>query len=84
MSTLGRPRSMRSHTQTQYVTHTPVNDAMRECIQIALASKNPAAAVYEYVHDLIQERRLAEAEANEVGSRAIGVLNASSLPPYDL
>ena len=74
MSTVNRRHQHRS--QPHYVESTPLNDAVHDCIQIALAAKSPVAAVYEFVQSLITERGWNEADANELGRRAIGVVNS--------
>ena len=71
---------MRGHTPTQFLKRTPLNDATQDCIQIALADEHPVEAIYKFVQALVRERNWSEAEAQEVGSRAIGVVNALKLP----
>lgn len=74
MSTVARHKHHKS--KPHYVESTPLNDAVHDCIQIALASANPVAAVYEYVQAAIRERGWNETEAHELGRRAIGVVNS--------
>ena len=64
--------------QPHFVESNPLNDAVHDCIQIAMAAKSPVAAVYEFVQALIVERGWNEAEAHELGRRAIGVVNSLS------
>ena len=75
MSTVHRHKHK---AQPHFVESTPLNDAVHDCIQIAMAAESPAAAVYEFVQALIHERSWNEADANELGRRAIGVVNSLS------
>ena len=73
MSTVHRHKHK---AQPHFVESTPLNDAVHDCIQIAMAAKSPVAAVYEFVQALITERGWNEADAHELGRRAIGVVNS--------
>lgn len=73
MSTVHRHKHK---AQPHFVESNPLNDAVHDCIQIALAADSPAAAVYEYVQALIHECSWNEADAHELGRRAIGVVNS--------
>ena len=58
-----------------------IHDAVAELVQYAAQQNGTAAEfVYQHVQELIQEGWTRE-DAEQVGSRAITVLNAMKLPP---
>ena len=59
-----------------------IHDAVAELVQQAAEQNGTAAEfVYQQVQQLIQEGWIRE-DAEQVGSRAIAVLNAMRLPPH--
>ena len=58
-----------------------IHDAVAECVQQASEEKGKAANfIYQYAQWLIKEGWKPE-DAQLVGSRAVGVLNAMNAPP---
>ena len=81
MSTKDHPRPRSNHnSRPLYVEPNRINDAVHDCVQLAYGQKSPAAFVYRYVQELVTSGWTRQ-DADQVGSRAIGVLNAATLPP---
>ena len=78
----GQPRPLPSQCKPAEVDKSDqrIHDAVAECVQLAFGQDSPAAFVYRYVQELVTSGWTRQ-DADLVGSRSIGVLNASSLPP---
>ena len=79
-----QPRRRPSHFASAEVNKSDqrIHDAVAECVQLAFGQDSPASFVYRYVQELVTDGWTRQ-DADLVGSRAIGVLNAATLPPRD-
>ena len=58
-----------------------IHDAVVDCVNLAAGEGERAAQyVFQYVQELIKQG-WTQAVAEQIGSRAIGVINAINLPP---
>ena len=76
-----RPRRRSVYKRPQvHEADRQIHDAVAECVQLATElNETPAEFVDRHIKELITQGWLPD-DAEQVGARAIGVLNAMSLP----